>query len=130
MLGRTVGAVQWVVGVVAATCVVMLFTLGGADDPSSTGDSTGSDGDGAGATDAAVIDAGRELYAAQCAVCHGAEGQGGTGPRLAGTVVALYPDVADQVAVVAEGRSGMRGFAGRLTDDEIEAIVAFTREGL
>ena len=54
---------------------------------------------------------------------------GGTGPRLAGTVVALYPDVADQIAVVAEGRNGMRGFADRLGEDEIVSIVAFTRAG-
>jgi mono/diheme cytochrome c family protein len=129
-LGRVVGAVQWIVGVAAATCVVMLFTLGGAENPvaSDYGDDASRTADEA--LDPAVLEAGGELYTSHCAACHGREGQGGTGPRLAGTVVTLYPAVADQIRIVADGRNGMRAFGGRLTDEEIAAVVAFTREGL
>lgn len=70
---------------------------------------------------------GAELYGARCAGCHGGDGSGGIGPRLAGRVLQNFPDPAAQVAVVANGRGGMPGFAGRLTDEEIAAIVDYTR---
>lgn len=129
-ISRVVGAVQWLVGVAAATCVVMLFALGGGDGGAASpdgGDRTAADRT---AADPAVLEQGAQIYASQCAICHGQQGQGGTGPRLAGTVVAVYPDVADQVELVTRGRNSMQGFAGRLDDEEIVAVVAYTREGL
>ena len=127
-LRNVVAGVQWVVGVAAATCVVMLFTLGGADpDPSpDTADDTADPS----ASDPEVLAVGAEVYAAQCSVCHGRDGQGATGPRLAGTVVTLYPDVAEQIRVVTEGGNGMPAYATRLSTEEIAAVVAWTREGL
>ncbi len=70
---------------------------------------------------------GAALYGDNCAGCHGGDGSGGIGPRLAGTVVAKFPDPADQIAVVTNGRGGMPAFGDRLSDEEIAAIVDYTR---
>ena len=78
-----------------------------------------------------VLVLGREVYSRNCVGCHGASGQGGTGTKLGDGVVAeTYPDPADQFAVIANGRNQMPAFTGKLSDDEIEAVVRFTREGL
>jgi mono/diheme cytochrome c family protein len=105
-----------------------LFSLRGAPDdtpsPSSTSTPTPTS-----ETDQ-VLAGGPEIYDQRCASCHGNEGQGGQGPRLAGTVVVNYPDVAEQIDLVTDGRNGMPPFAMTLTDDEIAAVVSFTRFGL
>ncbi len=68
------------------------------------------------------------LYGDRCAGCHGGDGSGGIGPKLnGGRVVAQFPNTADQVAVVTDGRRGMPAFGARLTADEIAAIVEYTR---
>lgn len=78
-----------------------------------------------------VLVLGREVYSRNCVGCHGASGQGGTGTKLNdGVVTDTYPDAADQFAVIADGQNQMPAFAGKLSDDEIEAVVRFTREGL
>lgn len=83
-------------------------------------------------TPAATVDAAGgvdsgELYGSGCAGCHGGDGSGGIGPRLLGRVVEQFPDPAAQIAVVTDGRRGMPAFATRLTEDEIAAIVEYTR---
>ena len=79
--------------------------------------------------DALVL--GREVYQRRCANCHGADGGGGTGPELAGgAVVAAFPDPETQMDLLANGRNGMPAFAGRLTADELTAVVRYTREVL
>ncbi len=81
------------------------------------------------ADDAQLVE-GQQIYARSCASCHGASGQGGTGARLAGTVGETYPDIDDQMAVIAEGRNAMPPFGGRLSAEEIEAVARYTREVL
>lgn len=82
-------------------------------------------------SDDAVLVLGREVYSRNCVGCHGAEGQGGTGTKLnEGTVVANFPDPADQFAIIANGANQMPAYTGRLSDEEIDAVVRFTREGL
>jgi cbb3-type cytochrome c oxidase subunit III len=72
--------------------------------------------------------AGAAVYADVCAGCHGADGEGGFGPAFAGgAAVERFPDEADQVAVVNEGRNAMPGYEGELTAEEIAAVVAYTR---
>jgi len=83
-------------------------------------------------TPAAVVDAaggvdGGVLFGKNCAGCHGGDGSGGIGPRLAGTMVARFPEPAAQIAVVTEGRRAMPSFGTRLTAEEIAAIVEYTR---
>ncbi len=78
-----------------------------------------------------VLEQGRDVYIRQCASCHGADGGGGRGPKFTdGAVVAAYPEIADQIAVVADGKSSMPAFGGRLEDGELDAVVRYTREVL
>lgn len=136
---RLVDTIQYIVGVAAATAVVLLFSLGGHGAGS---DPTASDHAGAETTasDPTVTDAvvsspqeialGRSIYAEDCAICHGPTGAGGTGPALDAGLLDKYPDPQAQQVVVAIGRNAMIGFGDRLTADEIAAVVAFTRVAL
>jgi mono/diheme cytochrome c family protein len=45
-------------------------------------------------------------------------------------VVAEYPDIEDQEAIVRDGRGSMPSFRDRLTPEQISAVVAYTREDL
>ena len=74
---------------------------------------------------------GREVYSRRCANCHGAAGGGGTGPKLAdGKVIEQYPDPADQLRLIAQGRNAMPAFSGSLSSAELDAVVRYTREVL
>ncbi len=74
---------------------------------------------------------GREVYARNCVGCHGASGQGGTGSKLnEGTVTTAYPDPADLRAIIANGRNQMPAYTGKLSDEELSAVVRFLREVL
>jgi cytochrome c oxidase cbb3-type subunit 3 len=72
---------------------------------------------------------GASLYAANCASCHGANGEGGTGTALGNAaMLALTPDAFLRHAI-ANGRDGtpMSGFQGKLTDPQIDSLTAFLR---
>jgi mono/diheme cytochrome c family protein len=74
---------------------------------------------------------GRDVYIANCVSCHGGAGAGGRGNKLnEGQVLESFPDPADQVALVTGGRQAMPAFGDRLSNEEIEAVVRFTREVL
>ena len=82
----------------------------------------------------AVVDAsttatgpGAATFAANCASCHGATGEGGSAPRLVGSVLDRYPNVDDQVAVVRDGKGLMPPFGSKLSADELRQVVDFTR---
>lgn len=79
--------------------------------------------------DPAVIALGQKVYAANCVGCHGAEGSGGIGPRLKpNDFVAGGTDAAVR-DVIEKGRPGtaMPNWGGRLSADEISAVVAVLR---
>ena len=109
---RFVNAVEVVAVLVAGAFVIFLFV----NEPDS-----GTAGDAS---------PGAAIFASSCASCHGADGGGGIGPQLAGRVTDVYPDAADEVAVVRDGRSSMPSFEGDLTPEEIEQVVEYTRTGL
>lgn len=68
------------------------------------------------------------IFGNRCSSCHGASAQGGVGPQLAGgRVAAKFPDIEQQVALVRDGKGGMPSFARKLTEDEIRAVVRYTR---
>jgi len=96
---------------------------------------------------------GAPIYAQKCAPCHGANGEGGVGPKLAGGEAKLtFPNEADHIAWVETGSAPHKGqpygdparpggqhiaktgamppFKGTLTDDQIKNVVTFEREGL
>jgi len=73
---------------------------------------------------------GKAIYKAYCATCHGAQGQGFVGPALAGVVATKYPNLDDQIALVANGKGEMPAWSGRLTPAEIRKVVEYERTGL
>jgi len=78
------------------------------------GDDSGSGDDGGGSPD------GEAIYAASCAGCHGASGEGGFGPAM---TTAVYGMDAAEVADVALNGSEGGGMSGQLTDsDEADAV--------
>lgn len=79
-----------------------------------------------------AIDA-KAIYTARCAGCHDADGSGtylNGVSFVGGKMKATYPNVQDQVRVVAGGRGDMGPFEGKLTPQEIDAVVAYTRDEL
>ena len=78
-----------------------------------------------------VLVTGQQVYENECSRCHGDAGGGGFGPKLSdGQVAIVFPDIEDEIASIADGRSGMPGFATKLGPDEIEAVARYTREAL
>ena len=74
---------------------------------------------------------GRQVYIERCANCHGNDGRGGRGTRLSeGRMIERYPEVSSQVRLVADGVRAMPAFADILDDEEILAVVRYTREVL
>jgi mono/diheme cytochrome c family protein len=99
------------------------------------------------------IQQGAQVFAKNCSPCHGAQGEGGVGPKLAGGEAKLtFPNEADHIAWVDTGSAphkgqpygdpnrpggqhvaksgGMPPFKGTLTDTEIKNVVSFERDGL
>ena len=70
---------------------------------------------------AELLALGPELYDLYCAMCHGAEAGGGTGPRLAGNPRSR--NEANVRSAITFGRGMMPGFGATLTPDEIEVLV-------
>jgi mono/diheme cytochrome c family protein len=65
---------------------------------------------------------GHALFSEFCASCHGANGEGGLGGPVADTGLTL----AELDEIVRNGTGAMPGYEDRMTDDEIEALVAFS----
>ena len=83
-----------------------------------------------GTVDAELVE-GRAVFSAQCARCHGGDGSGGVGtPLFQGAVLASFPEVSAQRAFIVEGKAGMPAFGERLDDDQLDAVVRYTREVL
>ncbi len=104
--------------------VVVVAGCGGEDDPGTATQRPAT-------TIAGDLQVGERVFARNCASCHGRGGDGGMGPKLAdGRVVERYPDPRDHREVVVEGRGAMPAWGDRLTDEEVDAVVRYEREGL
>lgn len=104
-----------------------------AADDGAAGASAGTDGDAP--IDAARPDAAsatpasaQQLYAANCATCHGAAGQGGAGPALVGNPRAR--NAANVASIVRFGRGSMPGFGAVLDEAHLQQIVEYVTEDL
>lgn len=94
------------------------------------------------------VELGGEIYANNCATCHGGGGGGGVGPALAGgAVLETFSTIEDHLAWVAGGSDsavngqygselqkasggGMPAFYGSLSQAELLAVVRYEREVL
>ena len=77
----------------------------------------------------AEIAAGKRLFDAQCAWCHGTDGVGGTGPSLQRPTLRHAKNDADLVTIVRNGIPGteMPSFMVSLTDDMTWRTAAYVR---
>jgi len=77
-----------------------------------------------------LMELGEEVYAAQCATCHQANGEGlaPAFPALAGSTVVNGP-VEENIAVVLNGRkdTAMPAWGAMLSDSDIAAALTYTR---
>lgn len=64
--------------------------------------------------------AGEALYADSCAVCHAADGSGGSGPDLSGESVG-----GEVVGIILHGEDDMPGFADDFSDQDVADLLAW-----
>ena len=77
-----------------------------------------------------VLARGQEVYKKNCATCHGSKGGGGSGVKLAGVVASRYPNIEDHENVIRNGiQPGMPAWGSKLSDDDIQAVARWEREG-
>lgn len=68
---------------------------------------------------------GKQVFtSAGCVACHGAEGQGGAGPKLAGNEKILK-DPVYVYTIVTKGKGGMPAFGDKLSEKEIYAVANY-----
>ncbi len=80
-----------------------------------------------------AADATADVYKSKCASCHGADGKGDTpvGTKmkvkdLASDDVQKQSD-ADLAAIIEKGKKPMPGYEGKLTKEQIDGLVKYTR---
>jgi cytochrome c6 len=82
---------------------------------------------------AAMAADGAALFKAKCAMCHGSDGSGNTtmgksmGLKDLGSADVQKLSDADLTGVVSKGKGKMPAYAGKLSDDEIGAVVKYVR---
>jgi len=69
-----------------------------------------------------------DLYAANCAQCHGVQLEGGVGPALGPGGHAQGHSDAELVELVTSGQNTMPGFGETLSPEQIIALIAYIRE--
>ncbi|HEY2813782.1 MAG TPA: cytochrome c [Acidimicrobiales bacterium] len=145
MLKRIVNVVEVLALAGFVIFVLLLFTdqpasNSAAAPPSSSSSSSSSSGGGSNSSNSSnpssssggggQID-GAAIYDDKCSGCHGSKGQGAIGPKLnGGSVTKSFKNPADEVIVVKNGRGSMPSFGDQLSDEQIQAVVDFTRNGL
>jgi len=82
----------------------------------SQGETTETTGNGGGDVDAA------QVFAQNCATCHGGNGEGLSGPDLRPLTDNNIDDIEQQIR---NGGGGMPAFGGTLTDEQIQALAEY-----
>jgi cytochrome c oxidase cbb3-type subunit 3 len=71
-------------------------------------------------------DKGQAIYASDCAMCHGANLEGGIGPSLKGPTFIYGNTLADHFRVIADGTpKGMPGFQKQLGAEKVRAVAHY-----
>mgnify|MGYP005839210857 CR=1 FL=1 len=71
---------------------------------------------------------GEQVYGSNCALCHGAQGQGGIGLPFAGSdFMTQAKNRAANIEVLIKGRNAMPAFTGQLTPKQIAAAITYQR---
>jgi cytochrome c oxidase subunit 2 len=76
--------------------------------------------------DEGSVDLGREEWAGVCAKCHGPNGEGGIGRRIAGSITLSDPEAL--AAIVRNGRRTMPAVGSGWTDEQVAALAAYLQE--
>ncbi|HSR62995.1 MAG TPA: cytochrome c oxidase subunit II [Gammaproteobacteria bacterium] len=76
-----------------------------------------------------LVAKGKEVYSANCASCHMANGQGlpGTFPALDGSPIAGGGMAADHISLVLKGKNLMPAFSEQLNDVDLAAVITYER---
>lgn len=69
-----------------------------------------------------------QVYAANCSACHGANGQGGVGPRLVANQSAM--NETNVRSIIEYGRGTMPGFGAILSEEELAELTLFVTQEL
>jgi mono/diheme cytochrome c family protein len=76
---------------------------------------------------ATLVREGQPLYARNCAVCHGANGEGGAGPKLIAYEFLGRPGAVIAQIFVGNEEKGMPPFKETLNDRQVAAIGTYVR---
>jgi heme/copper-type cytochrome/quinol oxidase subunit 2/cytochrome c5 len=99
------------------------------EETSEEGGEEAAEGEEGGETAALDPEAGKEVFAEQCSVCHGADGLGGNG----GPDLTTMPKAQEQAGAeeqVTNGGGGMPPFGGVLSEEEIANVAAYVVEDI
>ena len=80
----------------------------------------------------AMADDVEAVYKSKCQVCHGADGKGSAPGQKLGVHDFHSPEVAKEsdaelIKITKEGKGKMPKFDGKLTDDQIKALIKYIR---
>lgn len=76
--------------------------------------------------DEGSLDLGKETWEGACSKCHGFAGEGGIGPRIAGSPILTDPEAL--ATLVRNGRGAMPAVGSGWTDDQIKALTTYLKE--
>lgn len=99
--------------------ILLISACSGGDDNGASDDQDGSEK----TTQNGDASNGEDLYKSNCMSCHGADGEGESGPDLTGE--SDYDAVVEQVK---KGSDGMPAFEDDLSEQEINDVAAFITE--
>lgn len=74
-----------------------------------------------------LLELGQQVFARNCAVCHGQQGQGGVGPNFAGNSALARNDFVIPMILDGFPEHGMPSWRNRLSDEQIAAVATFIR---
>lgn len=81
----------------------------------------------AGAGSPVSAQVGAAVFAKNCSACHGANGQGGIGPALAGNPRVNIANPTPMLTTILQGRNVMPSWRGQLSAGDIAAVATFVR---